>query len=158
MTATNITPRRSYKTAIISAIVIVGALIAQYASDGFAYAKTAVPAAAASYVAFATAAPGTATAAGCSASRFSILSDKGSVEYGFMTVVGRVRNDNAIACGVQMKLDVMDKADALLDTNESWPASVSNIAPGATYSFKLMQRVQDGATSYVVTTVSARQW
>jgi hypothetical protein len=39
MTATNTAPRRSYKTAIISAIVIVGALIGQYASDGMQQAR-----------------------------------------------------------------------------------------------------------------------
>ena len=104
------------------------------------------------------AALGAQAAPQCSADKFVIVSKTGRMDDQFLYVVGKVRNDNPVACGVQLKMEVYDKAKNLIDTRESWPASISNIAAGSTYSFKMhMERARD-SKGYSIEVARARAW
>lgn len=100
----------------------------------------------------------TAQAAPCDADKFEIVSKTGRMDADYLYVVGKVRNNNAVACGVELKVDLYDRARNLIDTDESWPASTTNIKAGESYSFKLMMRRERGVTSYSVDPVRARVW
>jgi hypothetical protein len=97
-------------------------------------------------------------ATGCSPRDFKIKEHSGTVQYGYLTVVGVVHNGCAEAAGVEMELDQYSADGKLLDTDRSWPASISNIAPHADFNFKLMQPVPDGAAKYSVGPDDVKHW
>lgn len=50
---------------------------------------------------------------------------------GSIYVRGEVRNNNSVAAGVALQVIVRDAAGRVVDSATFWPASIRNIAPGA---------------------------
>jgi len=94
----------------------------------------------------------------CNPSDFKISGLTGTVEYGYLTVVGTVRNNCSEAAAPQLKLTVFDCKGNVLDTDESWPASVRNIGSHSSYVFKLMMSVPENQQKYSVYVMDVRRW
>jgi hypothetical protein len=95
---------------------------------------------------------------GCGPNDFKITQINGTVDYSFLTVVGVVVNNCNVPEGVELQLTQYGSGDKVLDTDQQWPASVSNIAPHGKYTFKLMVSAAAGSTRFSVQPTDARQW
>lgn len=111
------------------------------------------------------AAPASASAAaaqGCAASRFAVVSKSERVEAGRIVITAAVRNDNDKACGVQINLQVFDKAGQLRGVEQPWVAGVQNIPAGAQHSFDVILPAQlskiGGEGSYSIDPMAAKAW
>lgn len=94
----------------------------------------------------------------CSASDFAVSDLSGRHKYDRLVIVAKVTNTGTRACGVQVKASSFDKGDSLLDTNDGWPASVRNIAPGASENFTMHLRGDRPASRFTVVPIDAREW
>ncbi len=94
----------------------------------------------------------------CAAGDFTVSGIKTRREYDFIVFTGTVRNGSALPCGVQMKASTYDKAGSVVDTQDFWPASIRNIAPGASENFTYMLRYDKTASTYDMGPIDARQW
>jgi hypothetical protein len=72
----------------------------------------------------------------CSPRDFKISGLRGTVAYGYITIVGVIKNNCSEAAGPQLKVSIYNKKGEMLDTQEPWPASVSNIGAHESYEFK----------------------
>jgi hypothetical protein len=52
-------------------------------------------------------------------------------------VAGEVRNVGTRAMGVQLQTVVRDPEERVIGTDDFWPASIENIAPGGTFAFSM---------------------
>ncbi len=96
---------------------------------------------------------------GCTPSDFKIRGIHESQEYSYITIVGTIVSSCSEAAAPQIKVSLYDKKGALLDTDESWPLSVSNMAPHSSYEFKAMMREPTGGwQTYSVSVLSVRHW
>jgi hypothetical protein len=73
----------------------------------------------------------------CSAGRFQIESHSGRTESRRLIVTAKVRNNNAIACGVQVTVALKDTGGRQVAIEQLWVAGVSNIPAGATHDFPI---------------------
>jgi hypothetical protein len=94
----------------------------------------------------------------CTPDQFKVTGLRGTNEYGQLSVVGTIRNTCAYAAGIQMKLTTYDKSGNVLNTEDEWPASVSNIPPDSPYPFKLMIAADDTMQKFNVINESVTKW
>ncbi len=104
-----------------------------------------------------TPAPSAPTAT-CSAADFRVDGTRGRLNRHVFVVTGTAVNNGALACGVQVKVSSYDAAGVVLDTSDIWPASVRNIAPGASENFSYQLRGDVLATRFDVVPISAKTW
>jgi hypothetical protein len=96
----------------------------------------------------------------CEPSQFVVVQDKARLDRTFTTIVGQVRNDNPMACGVELQA-VFSVNGVLVGTFEGWPAHIRNIEPGEVYSFTMQAPLNLGTPRGVVYTLkplNARTW
>lgn len=105
-----------------------------------------------------TSAPIEAAQPACSPSVFTVKGEKFRREYDNLRFTATVVNGGSMACGVQLKISTYDKAGDVLDTKDFWPASVRNIAPGASENFSYFIRYDKAATNYDIVPIDARVW
>jgi hypothetical protein len=74
-----------------------------------------------------------------------------------VVILGEVRNENAVAAGVQLQIIAYDAAGSVVDTLEYWPAAERNIAPGATASIDVVA-TRRPAVTFEVRIIDARVW
>ena len=96
----------------------------------------------------------------CDPELFNIISQRATLDQGYMRITGTVRNLNTMACGVQLQAVFYDAKKQQTGTDEGWIASIQNIAPGATYSFTMMAAPWqvNGGKSYTLKPIAAKQW
>lgn len=93
-----------------------------------------------------------------SASDFEILSFH-SVRLGdHLKVVGEVRNNGAVAAGVELEATSRDANGVLVDSKKFWPNSVSNIPAGQTASVDSYVSQGPYAKTVDLKVASARVW
>ena len=98
----------------------------------------------------------------CSAGKFEIESRSARTEGGRITVTAAVRNNNSIACGVQVSVAVKDGAGKQIAIEQLWAAGASNIPAGATHSFPVylspeVSKPAEGG-DYDIRPINARVW
>jgi hypothetical protein len=71
----------------------------------------------------------------CSAGKFEVESQSARTEGVRIIVTAAVRNNNAVACGVQVSVGVKDKAGKQIAIEQLWVGGATNIRAGTTYSF-----------------------
>lgn len=71
----------------------------------------------------------------CSAGKFEVESHSARTEGVRIIVTAAVRNNNPVACGLQVSVAVKDKAGKQIAVEQLWVEGVSNIPAGATRSF-----------------------
>jgi len=71
----------------------------------------------------------------CSASKFEVESQSARTEGIRIIVTAAVRNNNAVACGVQVSVGVKDRAGKQIAIEQLWVGGATNIRAGTTYSF-----------------------
>jgi len=86
--------------------------------------------------------PQAALAAGCGAGDFEMLTLTPTVEDDCIQspckrykLVGEVRNNCRKSAGVKIQIVGRDKSGKAIASWSGWPASISNISPGATFVF-----------------------
>lgn len=94
----------------------------------------------------------------CRPSDFKLSDLRGTEEYGYITITGVVRNNCSEAAAPQLKISIYTGSGHLLDTQEPWPASVSNIAPHSSYEWKAMMPAAGGWKRYSVGVLTVRAW
>jgi hypothetical protein len=98
----------------------------------------------------------------CTADKFEIESRGSRSESRRIIVTATVRNNNPIACGVQVSVAVKDKAGKQVSIEQLWVAGVGNIPAGATHEFpvyltpEVSKQAEDG--DYDITPTSTRVW
>jgi len=98
----------------------------------------------------------------CSADKFQIESRSARTESRRIILTAVVRNNNAVACGVQVSVAAMDKAGKQIAIEQIWAAGVSNIPAGGTHSFPVylspeVSKQAEGG-DYDIRPVYARIW
>jgi hypothetical protein len=71
----------------------------------------------------------------CSAGKFEVESHSARTEGVRIIVTATVRNDNPVACGLQVSVAVKDKAGKQIAVEPIWVGGVTNIPAGASHSF-----------------------
>lgn len=98
----------------------------------------------------------------CSAGNFEIESRSARTEGTRITVTATVRNNNPIACGVQVAVAVKDKSGKQVAIEQLWVAGVGNIPAGATHSFPVYLSPEVSAQAeggdYEIRPINSRVW
>lgn len=94
----------------------------------------------------------------CVPSDFKVSGLRGTEEYGYITILGVVKNNCNEAVGPQLKISIYNKKGEMLDTQEPWPASISNIGAHQSYEFKTMMPAQEGWETYRVGVLTVKRW
>ena len=71
----------------------------------------------------------------CSTGKFEVESHSARTEGARIIVTATVRNNNPVACGLQVSVAVKDKAGKQITVDQLWVGGVINIRSGATHSF-----------------------
>ena len=98
----------------------------------------------------------------CTAGKFEIESRSARSESRRTIVTATVRNNNPIACGVQVSVAVKDKAGKQVSIEQLWVAGVGNIPAGASHEFPVyltpeVSRQSEGG-DHDITPISTRVW
>ena len=142
---------RNILLAIVLSVVALFVLAAYY---GRSYGSPATT----PYASSATDEAAASDATSCSAGDFKVKGLRGTDEYGYANVVGTLINSCSEAAGVELKVTLYDKSGDVVNTEDEWPASVSNIPPRVPYPFKLMLSSGSGWSKYSVVPIDAKQW
>jgi hypothetical protein len=94
----------------------------------------------------------------CDAANFIVKNIKSRREYDHAIFTATVTNTGPTACGVQLKASTYDKAGAVVNTSDFWPASVRNIEPGANENFQSFLRFDPAVKTVEIVPISARVW
>ncbi len=96
----------------------------------------------------------------CSTAKFEVESQSARAvgQRTIVTVV--VRNDNPVACGVQVSVAVKDGDGKQVAIESLWAAGVSNIPAGATQSFPVYLSIEASARAvdYDIKPINSRVW
>lgn len=95
---------------------------------------------------------------GCTRQDISLGQYKIRAEYGWFIIVGDLTNNCSEPTGVELRVTLYGADNAVLDTNNFWPASMSNIPPKSRYPVKTMLTYQDGIKRFDVRVESVRRW
>lgn len=89
-----------------------------------------------------------------------IVDECRSISCPSLKLTGYLRNNCALPAGAQVKIIALDNAGNLVSTEEGWPASVRNIAPGDAYAFDLgpLIRYQRTMDKFSIQVIDARTW
>ena len=71
----------------------------------------------------------------CSAAKFKVEGQSARTEGVRIIVTAAVRNNNPVACGLQVSVAVKDRAGKQIAVEQLWVGGVTNIPAGATHSF-----------------------
>jgi hypothetical protein len=93
----------------------------------------------------------------CTPTAFQTKGVKVTKSYDKFAITGAVSNGNSSECGVQLRATSFDSKGDVVDTATFWPASVRNVAVGASEPFKYFLNAGDAKTFEVVP-VSAKRW
>jgi len=98
----------------------------------------------------------------CSADNFHVESRSAHTEGVRTTVTATVRNNNPVACGVQVSVASKDKAGKQVAIEQLWAAGVGNIPAGATHTFPVylspeVSKQAEGG-DFDVKPINARVW
>jgi hypothetical protein len=77
---------------------------------------------------------------------------------GFANITGTLINNCPEPVGVQLKVTLFDKSGNVVDTQDMWPASISNIPPRIEYPFKDLMSVERSWSKYSVVAINVRHW
>lgn len=96
----------------------------------------------------------------CSAGKFAVESHSARTEGQRTVVTVAMRNNNPVACGVQVSVAVKDAAGKQVAIEALWAAGVSNIPAGATQSFPVYLSIEASAQAadYDIKPINARVW
>lgn len=98
----------------------------------------------------------------CSPDKFQIVSRSARTESRRTILSAVVRNDNPVACGVQVSVAAKDKAGKQIAIEQLWAAGVGNIPAGTTHTFQiyLSPEVSGQAEGgdYDIRPISSRVW
>lgn len=97
----------------------------------------------------------------CTASKFEVESHSARTVGQRIIVTAAVRNNNPIACGVQVSVAVKDAAGKQIAIEQLWVAGVSNIPAGATQSFPVYLTPEVSAQAggdYDIKPINSRAW
>jgi hypothetical protein len=96
----------------------------------------------------------------CSTSQFQVESHSARTVGQRIILTALVRNNNPVACGVQVSVAVKDAAGKQIAIEPIWAAGVSNIPAGATQSFPvyLSIEVSAQAVDYEIKPINSRVW
>jgi hypothetical protein len=79
-------------------------------------------------------------------------------ESGRTRVVGELRNDGAVAMGVQLQAIARDKGGRIVDSAEWWPASVSNIPAGSSWPIGYTVSHKPDIETVIVRVIRVQIW
>ena len=96
----------------------------------------------------------------CTASKFEVESHSARAVGQRTIVTVAVRNNNSVACGVQVSVAVKDAAGKQVAIESLWAAGVSNIPVGATQSFPVYLSIEASAQAvdYEIKPINSRVW
>lgn len=96
----------------------------------------------------------------CSAGKFAVESHIARTAGQRTIVTVAVRNNNPMACGVQVSVAVRDAAGKQIAIESLWAGGVGNIPAGATQNFPvyLSIEVSAQAVEYDIKPINARVW
>ncbi|HSV57335.1 MAG TPA: hypothetical protein VLJ19_00440 [Variovorax sp.] len=96
----------------------------------------------------------------CTAGKFEVESHSARAVGQRTIVTVAVRNNNPVACGVQVSVAVKDGEGKQIAIEPLWAAGVSNIPAGATQSFPvyLSIEVSARAVDYDIKPINSRVW
>ena len=98
----------------------------------------------------------------CSAGKFEVESHSARTEGVRIIVTAAVRNNNPVACGLQVSVAVKDKAGKQIAVEQLWVEGVSNIPAGATRSFPVylspeVSKLAEGG-DFDIRPINSRVW
>lgn len=89
---------------------------------------------------------------------FEIVSYTMEWEGSWLMLYGEIKNNATVDAGVELQLLVRDADGKVIDSKQFWPASISNIAPGASYGLKTYATQKTNGASLELTILNAKQW
>ncbi len=103
-------------------------------------------------------APPSLPVAPCAAADFSVSKTKAVVEYDEARLTGLVTNHCKSSAGIRLKWTAYNSDGTVAFSNDFWPASTTNIAPGQDYPFEMMNTAPRGKWTYTVEPLSVDIW
>jgi hypothetical protein len=94
----------------------------------------------------------------CSVTDFSLTKIRSHVEYDYAKLTGVVTNNCKSAVGVQLKWTAFNSDGTVAFSEDFWPASTTNIPPGADYAFETMNTAPRGRWTYRVEPIALNIW
>jgi len=94
----------------------------------------------------------------CAAGDFTIKGLTGTDDYGYARIVGIIVNNCSEPAGVEIKTTLYNASGDVVNTSDSWPASISNISPHVPFPFKTMLSSESGWKKYNVVAIEAKRW
>jgi hypothetical protein len=96
----------------------------------------------------------------CTAGKFEVESHSARAVGQRTIVTVAVRNNNPVACGVQVSVAVKDADGKQIAIESVWAAGVSNIPAGATQSFPVYLSIEASARAveYDIKPINSRAW
>lgn len=73
-------------------------------------------------------------------------------------VTGELMNNCKMPAGAELKITARSKSNAVLGSDEIWPASTRNIGAGQTYAFQVPLDPHTGTKSYEIQVIDVRTW
>lgn len=99
--------------------------------------------------------------AACTTNDIEVLSlDSRRDSVGYLWFNGELRNNCGSPVGVQIRLELRDKAGRLVTSKEFWPASIRNIQGGDTQTIRQGFRPDEiqGVSKYGVRVIEVKRW
>lgn len=94
----------------------------------------------------------------CAVTDFSLSRTRAHVEYDYAKLTGIVTNNCKYAEGVQLKWTAFNSDGTVAFSEDFWPASTTNIPPGADYAFEMMDTAPRGRWTYEVKPIALNVW
>lgn len=79
-------------------------------------------------------------------------------EYGRTRVIGELKNNSSVATGVQIQAIARDKQGRIIDSEEWWPASISNIPSGAIWPINKTISDKENIETVEVSVIDVNVW
>jgi hypothetical protein len=94
----------------------------------------------------------------CTVADFSVSKTRASTESDEATLTGIITSRCASSAGVQLKWTAFYADGTVAFSNDSWPASTTNIPPNSVYPFEMMNSAPRGKWTYRVEPIKVNVW
>ena len=99
-----------------------------------------------------------ASGSSCGSADFAISSLRATTEYNYARLTGKITNNCSTSAGPKLKWTAYNSDGTVAFSHDFWPASTTNVAPGASYPFETMNSAPQGRWTYTVQVIGVDHW
>jgi hypothetical protein len=93
-----------------------------------------------------------------SVASFVIVSFQSKWDYGYLKIIGELKNVGTVGAGAQIEVIARDANGVLVDSSQFWPNSINNIPPGGTCGISYSITKNTAAVTLEAKVISVTVW